>query len=172
MGHDLRDLFGDWEPGLPGMPDRGSLPEEADETRRRKVVLREVRVVGVFEHRGRGSRAGKTFVLLEDKGHRRVPIWIGEFEAYAIASADAGQKDRPGTHDLLCQVLERLGGKVVRICVDDLWQETFYAKVTVSRDGSEHDIDCRPSDAIAIAVRTRAPVYVAESVFEAVGAEE
>ncbi|MCX6361194.1 MAG: bifunctional nuclease family protein [Armatimonadetes bacterium] len=167
MGHDLRDLFGEWDGDPADLHGEPAIPEEADETRRRKVVLREAHVVGVFEQRRTGAGPGKAFVLLEDKHGRRVPIWIGEFEAYAIASGDTKPSDRPATHDLLRRVIEHLGARVVRIYVDDIWQETFYAKVTVLQDGVESDIDCRPSDAIALAVRAGAPIYIAENVLEA-----
>jgi len=76
--------------------------------------------------------------------------------------------DRPMTHDLLKNVIERLGGTVERIIVDDLWQSTFYAKIIIVRNGVSLDIDSRPSDAIALALRTRSPIYVAEPVFESI----
>ncbi len=167
MGHELRDLFGEWDGDHADRRSEAAFPEEADETRRRQVVLREAHMVGVFEQRRTGAGAGKAFVLLEDKDGRRVPIWVGEFEAYAIASGDTRPNDRPATHDLLRRVIEQMGGRVVRVYVDDLWQETFYAKITVLQSGAETDIDCRPSDAIALAVRTGAPIYVAENVLEA-----
>lgn len=76
--------------------------------------------------------------------------------------------DRPMTHDLLKNVIERMGGSVERIIVDDLWQSTFYAKITIVRNGESLEIDSRPSDAIALALRVHAPIYVAEPVFESI----
>jgi bifunctional DNase/RNase len=81
--------------------------------------------------------------------------------------------ERPLTHDLLRQIVERLGGKVERVTIDDLWQNTFYARITIAvKENHSIDIDARPSDAIAIALRTKAPIYMAEDVLEVAGREE
>jgi bifunctional DNase/RNase len=96
-----------------------------------------------------------------------VLIWIGRFEAYAISLALEGAAfDRPMTHVLLKNAIERLGGRVDRILVDDLWQDTYYAKISVSTATGTIDIDARPSDALALALRAGAPIYMADSVLE------
>ena len=74
--------------------------------------------------------------------------------------------DRPFTHDLIKLILEQVGAKVERVIIDDLWQDTFYAKVCIAHNGLTHDIDARPSDALALALRFRAPIYVAEDVLD------
>jgi len=161
LDEDLRDLFGDWEPS----DDDGGDEEETGE---RKLDEKEVAVVGVFEHATEG-RSVETFVLLQDREERKVPIWIGRYEAIAISTALAGEQlDRPMTHDLITIIFKRLGITVDHVIVDDLWQETFYAKLNLIWNDQPYEIDCRPSDAIAIAVRTKAPIYVAEAVFRSV----
>jgi hypothetical protein len=75
--------------------------------------------------------------------------------------------DRPQTYDLAMLIIDKLGASVERATIDDIWQSTFYAKLTLTRDGVSTDIDCRPSDAINLALRARAPIYVAEAVIEA-----
>jgi len=108
------------------------------------------------------------FVLLRDNRGRRVQIWVGQFEAFAISFAIEEQPaDRPLTHDLVKIILDKLNANVDRIIIDDLWRETFYAKITlVTADGEYVEIDARPSDAVALALRVRAPIYMAEYVLE------
>lgn len=167
MGQDFKDIFGDWEPSPDDDP--GGEPENGAA---RDLDEKAVTVVGVFEHTDPATPgSGQTFVLLQDDRARKVPIWIGKFEAVAISMALEGEQfDRPLTHDLLRLVVERLGAEVDRIVIDDLWQDTFYAKLSLSRGETMVQIDCRPSDAIALAVRARAPIYVAEAVI--VGTEQ
>lgn len=164
MSEDFKDLFGDWEP-----PDDDQ-DDEGEDAEGRRLEEKEVTVVGVFEHGTPEGRVGAdTFVLLQDREERKVPIWIGRYEAIAISTALAGEQlDRPMTHDLIAIVFRRLGITVDHVIVDDLWQETFYAKLSLVWNDQSYEIDCRPSDAIAIAVRAKAPIYVAESVFRAV----
>ncbi len=107
-------------------------------------------------------------LLKEIDGARRLPIIIGAFEAQAIALEIEGIKPpRPLTHDLLKQLVENLGATVVEIIVSELKENTFYAKIILEVSGLTNEIDARPSDAIALAVRTFAPIYVSESVMEA-----
>ena len=117
---------------------------------------------------------GQHFVLLRDNKGRRAPIWVGQFEAWAISFALEGDApERPLTHDLFKIMLDRLGASIERVIIDDLWNETFYAKIGVIRpDGETLEIDARPSDAIALALRTRAPIYMAEPVLEATARTE
>ena len=105
--------------------------------------------------------------MLRDNAGREFKIFVMRDVAVAISMAiESERPDRPFTHDLIRNVLERLGAAVERVTIDDLWQETFYAKITLSRGDESFDIDARPSDAIAMALRYHAPIYVAEAVLE------
>src|SRR3712207_1573384 len=96
-----------------------------------------------------------------------LPIWIGHAEAAAILMKLQDQTPpRPMTHDLLTDMLDQLDARVVRIVVTELKESTFYATITVAQNGSELEIDSRPSDAIALAVRAEAPIYADERVIE------
>jgi len=100
-------------------------------------------------------------------GSKFLPIWIGHPEAAAILMKLQGSSaPRPMTHDLLTDILGRLQAQVVRITVTELRENTFYAAITVLQDGSEIEVDSRPSDAIALAVRADAPIYAADEVIE------
>ena len=107
-------------------------------------------------------------VLLKTaEGNKFLPIWIGHPEAAAILMKLQGANTpRPMTHDLLTDMLEKLEARVIRIAVTELRENTFYAVVTVAVDGSEIEIDSRPSDAIALAVRSDAPIYADDAVIE------
>lgn len=102
-------------------------------------------------------------VLLEDKAHTfALPIWIGPAEAQSIAMRLEGiDSPRPLTHDLMKSVLERLGIELRRVVIDDLRESTYYARIVLIRSGEEVEIDSRPSDAIALAVRFGQPIFVA-----------
>ena len=98
-------------------------------------------------------------------GNRFLPIWIGHPEAAAILMKLQGASTpRPMTHDLVTDMLEQLDAQVIRITVTELKESTFYASITVQQNGSEVEIDSRPSDAIALAVRAEAPIFAAEDV--------
>jgi uncharacterized protein len=100
-------------------------------------------------------------------GNKFLPIWIGHPEAAAILMKLQGASTpRPMTHDLVTDMLEKLEARVTRIAVTELRENTFYAVVTVAVDGSEIEIDSRPSDAIALAVRSDAPIFADDSVIE------
>jgi bifunctional DNase/RNase len=100
-------------------------------------------------------------------GNKFLPIWIGHPEAAAILMKLQSQAPpRPMTHDLLSDMLEQLGAQVVRITVTELRENTFYAQITVQQDGTEIEVDSRPSDAIALAIRAEAPIYAADRVIE------
>jgi bifunctional DNase/RNase len=104
-------------------------------------------------------------VLRDEAGDRTLPIWIGMFEAHAVAlQLENSTSARPMTHDLLKQVIEALGGRVTAVHVTDVRDGTFFALVSLDVAGETVAIDARPSDALALALRTRAPVYVAEHV--------
>ena len=109
----------------------------------------------------------QVIVLKEVNGERSFPIVIGIVEIFAIDRRLKGIKPpRPMTHDLLDSVIKKLGAKIQKIVIDDLRQHTFFAKITLSVDGEQFEIDSRPSDAIALGVVSKTPIYVAEHVFE------
>jgi uncharacterized protein len=107
-------------------------------------------------------------VILKDKeGDRVLPIWVGIFEANAIAlQIENIPTPRPMTHDLLRNIITDLEGRVDRVVVSDLKENTFYAIVHLTVRGERVAVDARPSDAIALALRTRAPILVEETVIE------
>ena len=107
-------------------------------------------------------------VILKDKaGDRVLPIWVGVFEANAIAlQIENISTPRPMTHDLIKNILTEIEAEVKRIVVSDLRDNTFYAMIYLDRDGETIAIDARPSDAIALALRTRSPIFVEDSVVE------
>jgi bifunctional DNase/RNase len=106
-------------------------------------------------------------LLKTSDGNKFLPIWIGHPEAAAILMKLQGAATpRPMTHDLVTDMLARLEARVVRIAVTELRENTFYALVTVAVNGSEIEIDSRPSDAIALAVRAGAPIFAADDVIE------
>ena len=135
---------------------------------------KEIKVIGVYEHREEGStQPPSAFVLVRDDLERSVLIFIGKFEAMSIWLALEGTSaDRPLTHDLLNNVINKMGGTVERVLIDDLWNNTYYAKVTISHNGDTIDIDARPSDGIAVALRAKAKIYMAESVLERAAVRE
>ena len=109
----------------------------------------------------------RVVILKEKESERYLPIWIGPSEADAIAVKLQGMNlPRPMTHDLLSNVIEQLGARVNSIIVNDLKNDTFFAKIILSVDGGEMEIDCRPSDAMALAVRVSVPIYADESVLD------
>jgi uncharacterized protein len=137
-------------------------PEELEARRSRELNEKEVKVMGVYEHPSSGP-----FVLLRDSRGRNLPIWIGQPEALSISLAIEGAATpRPMTHDLMRLVIERLGGIVEFILIDDLYNNVYYAKVSMRQADKVLDVDCRPSDAIAVALRFKAPIYVADAVLE------
>jgi uncharacterized protein len=107
-------------------------------------------------------------VILRDReGQRVLPIWVGIFEANAIAlQIENISTPRPMTHDLLRNVIQDLKASVQKVVVCDLQENTFYALIYLALDGDTVAIDARPSDAIALALRTRAPIFVEETVLD------
>ena len=107
-------------------------------------------------------------VILRDKdGQRVLPIWVGIFEANAIAlQIENVSTPRPMTHDLLRNVIQDLKASVQKIVVSDLQENTFYALIYLAVNGETVAVDARPSDAIALALRTRAPIFVEETVID------
>ncbi len=112
----------------------------------------------------------RVVILKEKMAERYLPIWIGPAEADAIAVKLQGVTvPRPLTHDLLNSVIDALGASIDSIIVSDLKNDTFYAKIVLNVDGGQMEVDSRPSDALALAVRVGAPVYVEETVLDRAG---
>lgn len=112
----------------------------------------------------------RVVILKEKYSNRYLPIWIGPAEADSIAlKLQDVQVPRPMTHDLLRSAIEALGAAVNSIVVNDLQNDTFYARILLIVDGRDMEIDSRPSDAIALAVRVEVPIYADESVLDKAG---
>ena len=112
----------------------------------------------------------RVVILKQQESERYLPIWIGPSEADAIAvKLQDVSVPRPLTHDLLGSIIGTLGGKIDHIVVSDLAKDTFFAKIIISLNGTTTPIDCRPSDAIAVAVRAKVPIFVDETVLEKAG---
>lgn len=127
-----------------------------------ETVVESIRVSLVTQHR--------VVILKETNGERHLPIWIGAYEAEAIAMELQGvAAARPLPYDLMKAMIGDLGAAVDRILVTDLSQDVFYARIVIRHDGHFVEIDSRPSDAIALAVRTHVPILVDDSVMERAG---
>jgi bifunctional DNase/RNase len=127
-----------------------------------ETVVESIRVSLVTQHR--------VVILKEVDGERHLPIWIGSYEAEAIAMELQGvTASRPLPYDLMRSIIDDMGGAVERIAVTDLSDDVFYARIVLRQNGREVEIDSRPSDAIALAVRSRVPILVDESVMEKAG---
>lgn len=127
-----------------------------------RVVVDSIRVSLLTQHR--------VVVLRETDSKRYLPIWIGPFEADAIAMAIQGHEpQRPMTHDLLKSTISEMGGQISHIFVNDLQDNTFFARVVIEQHGRTVEVDARPSDAIAIAVRTEVPIFVENHVLDQAG---
>jgi bifunctional DNase/RNase len=112
----------------------------------------------------------RVVILKEKMAERYLPIWIGPSEADAIAVKLQGVTvPRPLTHDLLYSVIDDLGATINSIIVSDLKNDTFYAKINLSVDGKQLEVDSRPSDALALAVRAGVPIYAEEAVMDKAG---
>jgi bifunctional DNase/RNase len=124
-----------------------------------EVKIDSIRVSLMSQHR--------VVVLRETDADRYLPIWIGPFEADAITvQLQEIQVARPLTHDLLKSIIDEMGATVSHVMVSELKNDTFYARIVMDVNGDSLEIDARPSDAIALAVRVHAPLFVAEEVME------
>jgi uncharacterized protein len=124
-----------------------------------EVIIDSVRVSLMSQHR--------VVVLKDINSERYLPIWIGPCEADAITvKLQDLPTQRPLTHDLLKSAIRELGGRVVHVFVNDLRQDVYYAKIVIDLAGEQVEIDSRPSDAIALAVRVSVPIFVAEAVMD------
>jgi bifunctional DNase/RNase len=104
-------------------------------------------------------------ILKDTEGDRYLPIWIGAWEASAIAMRLQGlAAERPLTHDLFAAALDRLGVRVERVVINELTDETYHARIHLERDGVQVEVDARPSDALALAVRAEVPIFAADDV--------
>ncbi|MCA9877060.1 MAG: bifunctional nuclease family protein [Thermomicrobiales bacterium] len=127
-----------------------------------ETVVESIRVSLVTQHR--------VVILKEVDGERHLPIWIGSYEAEAIAMELQGvTASRPLPYDLMRTIIDDLGGVVERVTVTDLSDDVFYARIILRQDGREVEVDSRPSDAIALAVRARVSIMVDETVMEKAG---
>jgi bifunctional DNase/RNase len=112
----------------------------------------------------------RVVILKEKETNRYLPIWIGAAEADAIAVKLQGVSvSRPLTHDLIQSMVDALGAKINSIVVNDLKNDVFFAKIVFNIDGGQAEIDARPSDAIALAVRVQVPIYAEENVLDRAG---
>jgi bifunctional DNase/RNase len=114
------------------------------------------------------ERTKNPVVLLQEiEGNRVLPIWIGPMEASAIHSELMGKKyQRPLTHDLLVTIIDSLKGKISRVVITDLKDSTFFASIYLDAGQGAVAIDARPSDSIAIALRSHAPIFIVDKLFE------
>ncbi|HLI51457.1 MAG TPA: bifunctional nuclease family protein [Thermomicrobiaceae bacterium] len=127
-----------------------------------ETTVDSIRVSLVTQHR--------VVVLKEVEGETHLPIWIGPFEAEAIAMELQGvTAARPLPYDLIRTVINEMGGTISEIRVTDLRDDVFYARIIIQQNGAALEIDSRPSDAIALAVRAKVPIFVDESVMERAG---
>jgi bifunctional DNase/RNase len=109
-------------------------------------------------------------ILKDTEGDRYLPIWIGAWEASAIAMRLQGlAAERPLTHDLFAAALDRLGVRVERVVINELTDETYHARIHLERDGVQVEVDARPSDALALAVRAEVPIFAADEVLAQAG---
>lgn len=112
--------------------------------------------------------SGTPIILLTDEKEEKVlPIWVGVLEAHAIAVAVEGvQMPRPLTHDLIINICSRLGAVITEVEISDLRENTFYARIHLNVNSQKITLDARPSDAIAVALKASAPIYLQDSLFE------
>jgi bifunctional DNase/RNase len=119
-----------------------------------------VKVVGLEQH-----TLNPVVIITDPDETGYLPILIGPSEAYAISQGLEGKRmPRPMTHDLLKNTIEALGATVERVVIHDLREETFYARIYLKTERGEIDLDARPSDAIALALRADAPIYISEEL--------
>jgi bifunctional DNase/RNase len=124
-----------------------------------EVIIDSIRVSLMSQHR--------IVILKDNNSDRYLPIWIGPCEADAITiELQEMPPQRPLTHDLLKSMIRELGGRVVQILINDLRNDVYYARIVIDLDGKQIEVDSRPSDAIALAVRAKAPIFVADTVME------
>ncbi len=130
----------------------------------KNAILCELRKIIISD-----TQEQQIIVLQEASGERSFPIVIGFFEAHAIDRNIKEQASpRPMTHDLLLSIIEKLGGKLEKVVISELKNNTFYANLIIDQQGKEISIDARPSDAIALAAQNNTPIYVEKEVLDEV----
>lgn len=124
-----------------------------------EVIIDSIRVSLMSQYR--------VVILKDTNSDRYLPIWIGPCEADAITiELQEMPPQRPLTHDLLRSTISELGGKVIHILISDLRSDVYYARIVIEVNGRQVEVDSRPSDAIALAVRAKAPIFVSDTVME------
>jgi bifunctional DNase/RNase len=124
-----------------------------------EVVIDSIRVSLMSQHR--------VVILKDTNSERLLPIWIGPYEADAITSElQEETPTRPMTHDLLKSIIVELGGRMVHVYINELRNDVYYSRLVVEINGRQVEIDSRSSDAIALAVRAKVPIFVSEAVLE------
>lgn len=133
--------------------------------------FQKVRISGVYMA---NSGEGVTpIVFLDNEKERILPIYIGAAEAFSIQTAlEKLPYPRPLTHDLLVSILEGFQSKIEKVLIDDLNDGVFFARIIVRKNGDEYEFDARPSDSLALAIRTEAPVYVSNRVMESASVDK
>lgn len=132
------------------------------------MSLIQVDIIGLSTSPSSGG--AYALVLGEVDGNRRLPIIIGAFEAQAIAlELEKIQPPRPMTHDLLRNLFDSVHAEVIDVVIDELREGTFFAKIRFTHNGEDAQLDARPSDAVALAVRMEAPIFIAPSVLDEAG---
>jgi hypothetical protein len=152
-----------WTADLPDLPLIGKLSRSTEPTAR---TIRELTIDDLQQ-----SASGQqiTLTLKEKGGNRRINMAVGRTEAFAIAAGQAGRAEGPLAYDLTKTLVHELGGSVARVVVSSVDKDAYYAKVVLTVDAREIEVDSRPSDAIALAVRSRAPIYADITVLDKVG---
>jgi bifunctional DNase/RNase len=152
-----------WQTASYGMP----LPEQEQPASEVSSTAHEMVVANV----AREQRSGDILLVLQERGRERyLVLTIGPAEAVAIALPIQGEvPERPLTHDLMASMLDELGAQVVRVVVTDFHDSIYYAQLVLRVDGREIELDSRPSDAIALALRAQAPIYAEADVLERAG---
>ena len=112
----------------------------------------------------------RAIILKEKGGERYLPMWVDGAQADAITTGlQEASSSKPLTHDFICSIISKLGAVLKYVVVDELTDETFYTKAILEREGNVIEIDCRPSDAFATAIRSKAPIFVTEEILKESG---
>jgi bifunctional DNase/RNase len=151
---------------IPGVPAFSGLPGLSESSAVAAAETREMTIENIRPVRG-GEQIN--LILKEKSGNRRLVMAVGQGEALAIASDLNRRQDGPMTYDLMRSLVQELGGTVNRVVVNNVTDTTFYAKVIMNADDRTIEVESRPSDAIALALRSRAPIFADVSVLEKAG---
>ena len=131
----------------------------------------QVTISGIFMAKNQEGIA--PIIFLENNKKKILPIYIGAAEAFSIQTAlEKIPYPRPLTHDLLLSIMKELQSSVEKVLIDDLDDGIYFARVVVKKNGDKFEFDARPSDSLALAIRTKAPVYVSEKVMESASVEK